>query len=95
MQASRSGSQGLLASVRPEEVGASGGSRRTYATTPRSNGVDALRYWVSGRIGQLPTGKGWEDKRLGIIIAGYEPPQFPLVAEISDFDRTDQPAKRV
>lgn len=50
------------------------------------DGVDALRYWASGQIGQLPTGKGWEDKRLGIIIAGFDRRRIPLVAEISNFD---------
>lgn len=44
------------------------------------DGVDALRYWASGQIGQLPTGKGWEDKRLGIIIAGFDRRRIPLVA---------------
>lgn len=50
------------------------------------DGVDALRYWASGQIGQLPTGKGWEDKGLGIIIAGFDRRRIPLVAEISNFD---------
>jgi hypothetical protein len=49
------------------------------------NGVDALRYWSSGRISQLPTGKDWRDKRLGIIVAGFDHRKVPLVAEISNF----------
>jgi hypothetical protein len=54
------------------------------------NGISALGYWASGRITQLPTGKNWEDKRLGIIIAGFDHRKVPLVAEISNF-RPGQP----
>lgn len=39
------------------------------------DGVDALRYWASGQIGQLPTGKGWEDKTARDYHRRLRPPQ--------------------
>jgi len=49
------------------------------------DGVQALRYWASGKVSQLPNRRGWEDKRLGIIVAGFDHRGVPLVAEISNF----------
>jgi hypothetical protein len=54
-----------------------------YATF--EDGVDALRYWASGRISRLPTRRGREDKRLGIVVPGFDHRRLPLVAELTNF----------
>lgn len=47
-------------------------------------GVQALRQEAENRVSKLP----WADKRLAIVIAGFDFRQVPLVAEIANFDTT-------
>jgi hypothetical protein len=47
-------------------------------------GVEGLRRVAAERIGRLP--KAWPDRRLGIVVAGFDGRDDPLVAEISNFD---------
>lgn len=45
-------------------------------------GVQALRKETENRVSKLP----WADKRLAIVIAGFDVRQVPLVAEIANFN---------
>lgn len=45
-------------------------------------GVQALRLETENRVSKLP----WADKRLAIVIAGFDVRQVPLVAEIANFN---------
>jgi hypothetical protein len=57
------GFAGLPASIVPSRSRCRSGSPRHYGDYASfENRVDALRYWSSGRISQLPTGKDWRDK---------------------------------
>ncbi|ARV80833.1 MULTISPECIES: hypothetical protein [Mycobacterium] len=48
------------------------------------DGVAALARVASERVGKLP--KAWPDKRLGILVAGFDGRTDPLVAEIANFE---------
>lgn len=48
------------------------------------NGIAALAQAASERIGKLP--KAWPDKRLGILVAGFDGRADPLIAEIANFE---------
>ena len=45
-------------------------------------GVQALRQEAENRVSKLP----WPDKRLAIVVAGFDYRQVPLVAEIANFN---------
>lgn len=45
-------------------------------------GVQALRQEAESRVSKLP----WTDKRLAIVVAGFDFHQVPLVAEIANFN---------
>lgn len=45
-------------------------------------GVQALRAEAENRVSKLP----WKDKRLAIVVAGFDFRKVPLVAEIANFD---------
>lgn len=47
-------------------------------------GVEALRQEANDRIGRL----SWPDKRLAVVIAGFDYRADPLVAEVANFDTT-------
>lgn len=47
-------------------------------------GVHALRLETENRVSKLP----WADKRLAIVVAGFDFRQVPLVAEIANFNTT-------
>lgn len=47
-------------------------------------GVQALRQEAENRVSKLP----WADKRLAIVVAGFDFRQLPLVAEIANFNTT-------
>lgn len=44
-------------------------------------GVQALRQEAENRVSKLP----WQDKRLAIVVAGFDFRQVPLIAEIANF----------
>ena len=48
------------------------------------HGVQALASAASERIRKLPT--AWPDRRLGIVVAGFDGREEPLVAEIANFE---------
>jgi hypothetical protein len=48
------------------------------------HGVEALGRAASERIRTLPN--AWPDRRLGIVVAGFDGRDAPLVAEVSNFD---------
>ena len=45
-------------------------------------GVQALRQEAENRVSKL----SWADKRLAIVVAGFDFRQIPLIAEIANFD---------
>jgi hypothetical protein len=48
------------------------------------HGVEALGQAASERISRLP--KAWPDRRLGIVVAGFDGRDDPLVAEVANFE---------